>query len=193
MAGRGMGIATQGGGAVSSGPRNKKLSAPSKKITVMMKEGGEAVKKRGGRTAADSKGKGHAASYQKSFKKRQAIRARALIKAEAKKRKSSGNSDLISQHKRLAMGEKVTGYQYGGGIGSAIGRQAAAVGPAANRQAAQSMARNQAVLRARAAANPRPKPPMPSAAAQAGATRLRPTPRPAGMKKGGKAKKRKGG
>jgi hypothetical protein len=85
MAGRGMGIATQGGGAVSKGPRNKKLSSPSKKITVMMKKGGE-----------------------------------------VKKRKSSGDSDLIPQHKRLAMGEKVKGYQYGG----AIGRQAAAMGPA---------------------------------------------------------------
>jgi hypothetical protein len=48
----------------------------------LLKKGGDAktVKKRGGRTAADSKGKGHAASYQKSFKKRQAVRARALTK-----------------------------------------------------------------------------------------------------------------
>ena len=143
-----MGIATQGGGAVSKGPRNKKLSSPSKKIQVMMKKGGE-----------------------------------------VKKRKSSGDSDLIPQHKRLAMGEKVKGYQYGG----AIGRQAAAMGPALNRRANQGLNRNQAVLRARHAANPGPKPPMPSAAARAGATRLKSTPRPVGMKKGGKPKNRKKG
>ena len=34
MAGRGMGIATKGGGAVSSGPRNKKVSAPSTKLKL---------------------------------------------------------------------------------------------------------------------------------------------------------------
>jgi len=39
--------------------------------------------KSGGRTAADSKGKGHAASYQKSFAKRQAVRARDLTKKRA--------------------------------------------------------------------------------------------------------------
>ncbi len=45
MAGRGMGAATRGGGAVSSGPRNKKLSAPSPKVEVMMAKGGMANKK----------------------------------------------------------------------------------------------------------------------------------------------------
>ena len=143
MAGRGMGIATQGGGAVSSGPRNKKLSAPSKKIIVMMKKGGE-----------------------------------------VKKRKSSDNSDLISQHKRLAMGEKVTGYQAGGAVKKTAPvkkRLGGRMGPA-NRPTRRPP--NQAVLAARAAASTRPKPPMPSA----GATR-----RPAGMKTGGKVKKRKGG
>tara|TARA_R100000152_G_C6678908_1_gene113279 strand:+ start:227 stop:553 length:327 start_codon:yes stop_codon:yes gene_type:complete len=45
MAGRGMGIATRGGGAVSSGPRNKKVSAPSTKVEVMMAKGGMANKK----------------------------------------------------------------------------------------------------------------------------------------------------
>jgi len=104
MAGRGMGIATQGGGAVSSGPRNKKLSAPSKKIIVMMKKGGE-----------------------------------------VKKRKSSDNSDLISQHKRLAMGEKVTGYQAGGGIGRTAADSLRRQGPsqaALARQAARGQKRS---------------------------------------------------
>ena len=43
MAGRGMGIATQGGGAVSSGPRNKVESNPAAKSTgiPMMAKGGE--------------------------------------------------------------------------------------------------------------------------------------------------------
>ena len=45
MAGRGMGMATRGGGAVSSGPRNKKLSTPSTKVEVMMAKGGMAKKK----------------------------------------------------------------------------------------------------------------------------------------------------
>jgi len=45
MAGRGMGAATRGGGAVSSGPRNKKLSTPSPKVEVMMAKGGMANKK----------------------------------------------------------------------------------------------------------------------------------------------------
>lgn len=41
MAGRGMGCATRGGGAVESGPRNKMLSETSKKTgPVMMKNGG---------------------------------------------------------------------------------------------------------------------------------------------------------
>jgi len=42
MAGRGMGIATRGGGAVSSGPRNKVVSKPSKKTpkVVRMRGGG---------------------------------------------------------------------------------------------------------------------------------------------------------
>ena len=41
MAGRGMGAATRGGGAVTSGPRNKMLSETSKTTgPVMMKSGG---------------------------------------------------------------------------------------------------------------------------------------------------------
>ena len=44
MAGRGMGIATKGGGCVGSGPRNKMVSETSKKSgPVMMAEGGEAI------------------------------------------------------------------------------------------------------------------------------------------------------
>ena len=42
MAGRGMGIATQGGGAVSSGARNKTQSTPSKSTGIpMLAKGGE--------------------------------------------------------------------------------------------------------------------------------------------------------
>ena len=43
MAGRGMGCATRGGGAVESGPRNRMMSETSKKTgPVMMKKGGMA-------------------------------------------------------------------------------------------------------------------------------------------------------
>ena len=60
MAGRGMGAATQGGGCVSSGARNRVTSKPSTKIKVMMKDGGDPGKvvrrgkttKRGETTAA---------------------------------------------------------------------------------------------------------------------------------------------
>ena len=44
--GRGMGIATKGGGAVESGPKNKMISETSKTTgPVMMAKGGEAMKK----------------------------------------------------------------------------------------------------------------------------------------------------
>ena len=44
MAGRGMGCATRGGGAVESGPKNKMLSKTSNKTgPVMMAKGGEAI------------------------------------------------------------------------------------------------------------------------------------------------------
>ena len=45
MAGRGMGAATRGGGAVESGPKNKMMSEPSKSTGVpMMAKGGMANK-----------------------------------------------------------------------------------------------------------------------------------------------------
>jgi hypothetical protein len=41
MAGKGMGIATKGGGCVESGPKNKMISSPSKKSgPVLMSKGG---------------------------------------------------------------------------------------------------------------------------------------------------------
>ena len=47
MAGRGMGAATRGGGAVESGPANRMLSEPSKKTgPVLMAKGGMAVSPR---------------------------------------------------------------------------------------------------------------------------------------------------
>jgi hypothetical protein len=49
MAGRGMGAATQGGGCVMSGPKNKMVSETSQKTgPVMMAKGGEAKKMMGG-------------------------------------------------------------------------------------------------------------------------------------------------
>jgi hypothetical protein len=43
MAGRGMGAAVRGGGAVGSGPKNKMISKPSKKTgkVLMMSDGGD--------------------------------------------------------------------------------------------------------------------------------------------------------
>ena len=45
MAGRGMGIATRGGGAVSSGPKNKTISTTPNTTGVPMYKKGGAVKK----------------------------------------------------------------------------------------------------------------------------------------------------
>jgi hypothetical protein len=62
MAGKGMGCATRGGGAVMSGPKNRVTSEPSKTSgPVMMKKGG-----------------------------------------------------AVNQHKRMAMGQKITGKMGGG-------------------------------------------------------------------------------
>jgi len=44
MAGRGMGAATQGGGCVGKGPKNKMESKPSTKVKVMMAKGGSVKK-----------------------------------------------------------------------------------------------------------------------------------------------------
>ena len=47
MAGRGMGAATRGGGAVEQGPKNKMISETSKKTgPVMLAKGGMAKKKK---------------------------------------------------------------------------------------------------------------------------------------------------
>ena len=57
MAGRGMGAATRGGGAVESGPRNRMLSETSKTTgPVMMAKGGEAKKKKKKKVMAKAKG-----------------------------------------------------------------------------------------------------------------------------------------
>jgi len=57
MAGRGMGAATKGGGAVESGPRNRMLSETSKTTgPVMMAKGGEAKKKKKKKVMAKAKG-----------------------------------------------------------------------------------------------------------------------------------------
>jgi len=49
MAGRGMGAATQGGGCVASGPKNKMIKQTSQTTgPVMMNKGGEVKKKKGG-------------------------------------------------------------------------------------------------------------------------------------------------
>ena len=60
MAGRGMGIATKGGGAVTSGPRNKKLTSTQDTTGIPMYKKGGAVKKemmsKGGSVKMMSKG-----------------------------------------------------------------------------------------------------------------------------------------
>lgn len=59
MAGRGMGAATKGGGCIGSGPKNKMVSEPSNKTgPVMMKHGGDVMKKMGGGMAYKKMRKG---------------------------------------------------------------------------------------------------------------------------------------
>jgi len=62
MAGRGMGAATRGGGAVESGPKNKVMSETSQTTgPVMMAKGGDAKKKPKGMMAGGMTSKGMAA------------------------------------------------------------------------------------------------------------------------------------
>ena len=148
MAGRGMGAATKGGGAVSSGPRNKMISTPNKKTSgpVFMAEGGE-VEEEGvmekikgvgkglkdvymegvdklrddfERIVGTEKGKQLDKESEKQMRRRlsnEAMRATARdlrkerILAEAGRYKAGGEAKkgAINQHKRMAMGKKITG------------------------------------------------------------------------------------
>lgn len=57
MSGKGMGCATQGGGAVENGAKNRIISKPSTKITpVMMNKGGMASKSSKGSPKQGKKG-----------------------------------------------------------------------------------------------------------------------------------------
>ena len=95
--------------------------------------------------------------------------------------KASRNSDLTSQHKRLAMGERVPQ-----GKSPVRMRGGGRMGPA-NRQTRRPP--NQAALAARAAASTRPKPPMPSGGWGSGL----PLGRVPGGKRGGTVRMRGGG
>lgn len=65
MAGRGMGIATKGGGCVGSGPKNKMVSKTSTNSgPVMMAKGGEAINEHK-RMAMGMMGGGMAKKYKK--------------------------------------------------------------------------------------------------------------------------------
>lgn len=65
MAGRGMGCAVKGGGAVGKGPKNKMLSEPSTKTgkVLMMAEGGDVNQHK--RMAMGMMGGGMARGYKK--------------------------------------------------------------------------------------------------------------------------------
>ena len=56
MAGRGMGAATKGGGAVGSGPRNRMISETSEKTGQLMLAKGGMVKKKKKKVMSKSKG-----------------------------------------------------------------------------------------------------------------------------------------
>ena len=142
MAGRGMGAATKGGGAVSSGPRNKMISTPNTKTSgpVFMAKGGE-VEEDGVMGTIKGVGKGmmdvitegagkvrddvervvgtergkrlNKESEEKSRKGIDLVKAyeRMRQKEEASRYAKGGsvNKGAINQHKRMAMGKKITG------------------------------------------------------------------------------------
>jgi hypothetical protein len=64
MAGKGMGIATKGGGCVESGPKNKMISSPSKKSGPVLMSKGGAIKQHK-RMAMGMMGGGMAKGYNK--------------------------------------------------------------------------------------------------------------------------------
>lgn len=127
MAGRGMGAATKGGGAVESGPRNKMLSKTSQTSgPIMMAEGGMI-----GRMARGIAGEyaggvkkviedvNRIAGTEQGKKKDREVEARAreginLEKAYEQKRQKEEASRYakggdVSPRKRMAMGEKMAG------------------------------------------------------------------------------------
>lgn len=148
MAGRGMGAATKGGGAVSSGPRNKMISTPNTKTSgpVFMAKGGEVeeegvIEKIKGvgkgmkdvymegvdkaldgveRIVGTERGKQLDKEVEKEMRRRLSNAASKAvlrdlrnerIRAEAGRYKAGGsvNKGAINQHKRMAMGKKITG------------------------------------------------------------------------------------
>ena len=100
MAGRGMGAATQGGGAVRSGPRNKMLKSRSKTTGIpMYAEGGDVdvkVARGQGKTTEAQRAKAAAAKVATTMKAArgqgkttEAQRAKAAAAAKAKKAKKA--------------------------------------------------------------------------------------------------------
>jgi hypothetical protein len=122
MAGRGMGAATQGGGCVTKGPRNRMLKATSKTTgPILMRDGGDvnAYEILGRRVSKEQyeksakemdESKTESEREMDDFAKRSRERARKMgqgmmggVGASPVRKKKGG---MINAHKKMAMGKK---------------------------------------------------------------------------------------
>jgi hypothetical protein len=102
MAGRGMGAATKGGGAVGSGPKNRMVSTTSKKTgPVMMADGGMA-RSTGLANAAARSGRTMPTTGRPAMTGQ--ANAAAMSGRTMPRMKKGG---AVNQHKRMAMGKKM--------------------------------------------------------------------------------------
>ena len=121
MAGRGMGAATKGGGAVSSGPRNKMISTPNTKTSgpVFMAKGGE-VEEEGVIEKIKGVGKGMMDVVTEGAGKVRDDVERVLGTERGKRlnkeseEKSRKGIDLVKAYERMRQKEEASRYAKGG-------------------------------------------------------------------------------
>ena len=121
MAGRGMGAATKGGGAVSSGPRNKMISTPNTKTSgpVFMAKGGE-VEEEGVIEKIKGVGKGmmdvvtEGAGKVRDDVERVVGTERGKRLNKESEEKSRKGIDLVKAYERMRQKEEASRYAKGG-------------------------------------------------------------------------------
>ena len=121
MAGRGMGAATKGGGAVSSGPRNKMISTPNTKTSgpVFMAKGGE-VEEDGVMGTIKGVGKGmmdvvtEGAGKVRDNVERVVGTERGKRLNKESEEKSRKGIDLVKAYERMRQKEEASRYAKGG-------------------------------------------------------------------------------
>jgi hypothetical protein len=122
MAGRGMGAATKGGGAVSSGPRNKMISTPNRKTSgpVFMAKGGDVEEEEGVMDTIKGVGKGmmdvvtEGASKVRDDVERVVGTERGKRLNKEVEDKSRKGIDLVKAYERMRQKEEASRYAKGG-------------------------------------------------------------------------------